>query len=295
MRTLATVMLLSAALVAPAAAQTNSEYLDFTIVKVKPEKRADFDAIAKKIVDANRKNHGDQWLAFETAYGENDTVYFVSNRVDMGAIDSGMDAFMKAMKESYGPGFESIFHELDNCVISSRSELRRRRWDLSSMPGGDEGYAKYIGEAKWIRTTAVRVRPGHMAEYEEMAAMLKEAAETADATTVRLVSEVVAGASAGTYYVSTLQPSLGGFEAKMATARDLLGDEAYARYLKVVAESVIGSEPMIGKLLPELSNPPEEIVNITRDFWAPKMDAMSASRDGETAENEDEDSPDPEQ
>jgi quinol monooxygenase YgiN len=289
MKTLATILVLSAALAAPAAAQaTNSAYLDITIVKVKPEKRADFDALAKKIVDANRKNHGDAWLAYEAAYGESDTVYFVSTRADMGAIDSGMDAFMKSMKESYGPGFESIFHELDNCVIGSRNELRRRRWDLSSMPGGDEAYVKYIGEARWIRTTAVRIRPGHMAEYEEVAEMLKEAAEKADPAAVRLVSQVVAGQTSGTYYLSTFQSSLGGFDGKMASARELLGDEAYARYVKVVAESVIDSETMIGKLLPALSNPPEEIVDITRDFWMPKPDSVPATRQKVLAENRDE-------
>jgi quinol monooxygenase YgiN len=281
MKTLAAALVLSAAMVAPAVAQaTNTDYLDIYIVKVKPEKRADFDAIAKKIAAANRNNDGDKWLAFEAAYGENDTVYFVSNRVDMASIDTANDAFMKALKESFGPGFESVFHEMESCLISSRSELRRRRWDLSSMPGGDDGYTRYIGEAKWIRTTAVRIRPGHIAEYEEVAATLKDAAEKADSTAVRLISQVVAGDAAGTYYMSTFQPSLGGFDATTPTAKELLGDEGYEKYRKVVAESVISSETMIGKLLPELSNPPEEIVEITRDFWAPKpaMEKETAAR-----------------
>jgi hypothetical protein len=52
-------------LVALAAAQTQpaqEDYLDVYSVQVKPEKRADFDAIAKKMVAANRDNSGDNWL-----------------------------------------------------------------------------------------------------------------------------------------------------------------------------------------------------------------------------------------
>lgn len=279
MKTLFAALALSAALAAPAAAQAmTNEYLDYYIVKVKPEKRAEFDAIAKKIVDANRKHNGDRWLAFETSYGENNTVHFVSNRADLGSIDTAMEAFMKAMKDSYGPGFESIFQEMNNCVVSSRSELRRRRWDLSSMPGGDEAYTKYLGEARWIRTTAVRIRPGHAAQYEEMATMLKDAAERMNPDNIRLVSQVVAGQAAGTYYAATLRPSLGAWDDKTPTAKELLGDEGYERYLKVVAESVISSETMIGRLLPELSNPPDEVVNITRDFWTPKPTTVTAAR-----------------
>ena len=270
---------LSAALAGSAAAQpANNEYLDLYVAKVKPEKRADFDAIARKLADANRKNDGDKWLTFEGAYGENDTVYFVSTRADMASIDTAMESFMKAMKAAYGTGSETIFHELENCLISSRSELRRRRWDLSSMPGGEDAYNKYLGEAKWIRTTAMRVRPGHIADYEEVAAMLKDAAEKADPTAVRLVSQVIAGDAAGTYYLSTMQPNLGGFDGATPTAKELLGDEGYEKYRRVVAESVIGSETMIGKFLPELSNPPEEVVNITRDFWAPKPAMEMAAR-----------------
>ncbi|MBI3665952.1 MAG: hypothetical protein HY236_06965 [Acidobacteria bacterium] len=42
-----------------------SGYLDIAVVKVRPEKRAEFDAINKKMADANRKNKGDNWIASE--------------------------------------------------------------------------------------------------------------------------------------------------------------------------------------------------------------------------------------
>ncbi len=47
---------LGAFLAISAEAQIAGSYLDYYTVKVKPEKMADFEAIARKIVEANRKN-----------------------------------------------------------------------------------------------------------------------------------------------------------------------------------------------------------------------------------------------
>ena len=53
-------------LAALAAGQAQEQYLDVYIVQVKPEKRAEFDAISRKIAAANRQNKGDAWIAMET-------------------------------------------------------------------------------------------------------------------------------------------------------------------------------------------------------------------------------------
>ena len=53
---------LSLALLAPALAPAQApmgDYLDVMVVKIRPEKRADFDRIAHKVADANRKSKGD--------------------------------------------------------------------------------------------------------------------------------------------------------------------------------------------------------------------------------------------
>ena len=46
-----------------------NDYLDVGIVTVKPEKRGEFEAIIKKMVDANRKHQGDNWLTTEMMFG----------------------------------------------------------------------------------------------------------------------------------------------------------------------------------------------------------------------------------
>ena len=67
-------------LVAPLSLQAQEGYLDVYIAHVRPEKAADFEALAKKMAAANRKYNGDHWVAEEMVYGENYTYAFVSSR-----------------------------------------------------------------------------------------------------------------------------------------------------------------------------------------------------------------------
>ena len=57
-------------LAVPVAVHAQGDYLDVYIVKVKPEKLADFQALTTKWIDANRRFNGDRWIAMETVYGE---------------------------------------------------------------------------------------------------------------------------------------------------------------------------------------------------------------------------------
>src|SRR5215471_4885188 len=62
--------LVAVLLVAPVAMQAQGDYLDVYIAHVKPEKVADFTALAKKMVDANRRNIGVFRLAQTVMYGD---------------------------------------------------------------------------------------------------------------------------------------------------------------------------------------------------------------------------------
>ena len=257
------------------AAQATNDYLDYYVVKVRPEKRADFDGVMKKIAEANRKNHGDQWLAFETEYGENNTVYFASPRKDFAAIDSAYDTFMKALKESFGSNAESMLQEINNCAVSTRGELHKRRWDLSfNPPKSPEDGTKQLGEARWLRVSALHIRPGHTMEFEDLLREIKASVEKGGPSHTTLVSQGVAGQNGLTYYISVVQPTLGGFDSATTSLRELLGDEAYKEHQDSLAETIMGTETMLARFMPELSNPPEEIVNVSSDFWTPKAAPM---------------------
>ncbi len=268
---------LAACLAIPAAVQAQGDYLDIYIVKVKPEKTAEFNALAKKMVDANRNNKGDQWLTEETMYGDGNTVIFVSIRKDYADADNASATFMGALNKAYGKeGSEKMLNDWNNCLVSSRSELRRRRWDLSrKAPADAAAYAKLIGESRVLRTTSVRVRPGHVADFEALLKDVKAAGEKAANTQPVFVSQVVEGGKGTVFYVTGLRTSLGGFD-KNPTAHDILGDEGYKKYLQTNAESVESIESAIYRWAPELSNPMEDIAKVAPDFWHPKQ-AMAAA------------------
>ncbi len=266
-------------LMAPAIVKAQGDYLDATIVKVKPDKVAEFTAVVKKISDANRKFNGDRWIGMETMYGEGDTYVFVSVRKDYADIDKGNDAFTAALEKAYGKeGAAKLLRDEATCFESSRNELRLRRWDLSTKaPTDAAAEAKLIGESKVLRTIAVHVRPGRGAEFEALLKEIKDAGEkNPDARTV-LVSQVIEGTKGTTFYVTSLRGSLAGFD-KNPTLHDILGEEGFKKFLKANAESVSGAESAILHFLPELSSPPEAIAQVATDFWQPKQTMMATHK-----------------
>lgn len=253
-----------------AVAQAQDDYLDVFTVQVRPEKRADFDAITKKIVAANRQN-GDRWLAMETTYGPGNRVTFISMRKTYGEIEAATATFYGALEKTYGKAAaEKLLGDFNQCVASSRSEIRRRRWDLSAnAPTDPAAFAKLLADTRWLRATAVHVKPGQNNAFEAILKDLKAAREKSNPPQLMLVSQAVAGQEGTVYYVSNLQASLAGFDG-MAPVSQLLGADGYEKFLKASADTVLDSEAVINRFMPELSNPAPEVVAAAPDFWTPK-------------------------
>jgi len=263
--------LVAVCLVIPAMAQSVGDYLDVYIVTVKPDKQADFDVLARKIADANRKYSGDRWIAMESVYGENNVFVFVSTRATYADIDASMGSFMGAMTKAYGKdAAHKMLTDWNNYIVGGRSEFRKRRWDLSrKAPMDPADYAKMIGESRVLRTTAVHVKPGKIAEFEAEMKEVKDAAEKAENTHTVLVSQVLEGGKGTTFYFSSLRPGMGGFDNNPA-GRDILGEEGYKKFLQTSSETVEGTESMLLRYSAELSSPPEPVVAAAPDFWNPK-------------------------
>src|SRR6266851_5495436 len=189
----AVAVVLLAVLAVGQAQQAQESYLDVFTVQVKPEKRADFDAVSRKIAVANRENKGDTWLAMETTYGPGNRVTFISTRNSYGEVETAMGTFMEALQKTYGrAATDKMFQELNQCTLSSRSEIRRRRWDLSSnAPSDPAAFAKLLADSRWLRTNAVHVRPGHNNGFEAILKDLKAARDKASPPQTMLVSQAV--------------------------------------------------------------------------------------------------------
>ena len=265
-------------LAAPVTVHAQGDYLDVYIVKVKPEKIADFQVLARKWVDANRRFNGDHWLATETMYGEGGVFVFASPRQDYADIDKLSETGMQAANKAFGKeATAKMLRDWDSCLEWSRMELRHRRPDLSrKAPTDMDSYAKLIGESRVLRTTAVHIRPGHVPDFEALLKEAKEAGEKASNTQPVLVSQVVEGSKGATFYVTTLRSSLGGFD-KNPTLREILGEERFKKYVQVNAETVEGTESALYRFSAELSNPAEEIVKVAADFWHPKAVMAAAA------------------
>ena len=142
--------MLSLFLAASSFAQPSAGYLDISIFHVKPEKRSEFDALAKKIAEIQRKQKGDYWTAAETLYGEQNTIYISSQRASYAETDKAMSAFEAAMAKALGAGAGKFFQDLNNCLISTRAEMRLRRLDLSrNAPADAAARAKLLGSARY--------------------------------------------------------------------------------------------------------------------------------------------------
>lgn len=266
-------------LAAPVAVHAQGDYLDVFVVKVKPEKTADFTALTKKWADANRRFNGDRWIALEAVYGEGNVYQFTSIRKDYADIDKTNDAVMAAVNKAFGKETaQKMGQEFNNCLVWSRAELRRRRWDLSrKAPQDAEAYAKLIGESRLLRTTAVHIRPGHVPEFEALMKEAKEAGEKNPDTQTVFVSQTVEGTKGATFYVSTLRSSMGGFDHN-PTTREILGEEGFKKFQQISAESVEVADSSLYRFNAELSNPPEEVAKVAMDFWRPKTQLVAAAK-----------------
>src|SRR6266446_8962476 len=220
------------------AAQEPAEYLDEFIVKVKPEKRAEFDAINKKMVALNRRNKGDAWLASENTYGENNVVTFVSRRSGFGDAQKAFDLFMGALAKPGGmPAAEKILQDFNNTVVSTRSEMRRRRPDLgTNVPPSAADNAAVIGKARFLYTVTVRVRPGRALEYEDQIKMVRDARARTGQQQTWFVSQSAVGLQGTSYYITRPLGALGDMDGSPALPQTL-GANGYKQYQKGLADN----------------------------------------------------------
>ena len=248
-----------------------NDYLDVGIVTVKPEKRGEFEAIIKKMVDANRKHQGDHWLTTEMMFGPGNTFTYVSPRQNYAGVEQGYGSFMGAMQKSLGAaGSAKLMQDFSNCLSSTRGEFRRRRWDLSAnAPTSESDMNQLVGQARWLRTAIIRVRPGRGRDYEEQLRTIKQARERAATKAPTLVSQSVAGQSPSIYYITNVVGSLGALDT-IPSLPELLGEEGYRNYQKTVSEVVLAVEINVSRIVPELSHLSEATVSVAPDFWRPK-------------------------
>jgi len=269
-------LLLGIGLVAGAQAQgmAMEGYIDELVVHVKGS-CANYESLAKRIVDANRANGGDNWLALTSTYGEGNVYRFASTRATYGEIETATAKFMAALSKGLGgeAGAMKLLGELGACSESTQGILRMRRWDLSlGKPADIAAYAKVIGGTRWIRLITVHVRPGMAGRYEAAVKSANAAIMRANPDASNWFSQSVAGDNGTTYYISQLRPSLAAFDGGQSM-RTMMGDSAFEAYMKEISEVVTRTDVAIYQVSGSLSNEPDEVVAVAPSFWRPKPPA----------------------
>lgn len=273
------VVCLAAATAGLAKAQSLPVYLDLSRSQVRGEKSKDFEDAVHKLIEVNRKYKGDRWVALTTEYGESGTYLFSSSRDSMAAVESGGEAFMKALKEGMGPLGDKLMRDL-GAWSTFRAELRRRRWDLSVHPPADAaGLATLVGQSRWIRTLRLDVKPGMAADYVNAWKGLQHELEKVLPPVTVLVSESVTGPPA--MFVGLYYKSMADMDTEVAAVQKALTSTAYMNLSKVTAMAIDKSNWEIHRVRPDLSNPPDEVFNADPAFWKPKAPEPAAKPKGE--------------
>jgi hypothetical protein len=139
-----------------------------------------------------------------------------------------------------------------------------------------------VANTRWVRTSSVEVLRGKVAEWETAAPEFLDAMSRGTPKIMTLVTQTIVGGAGGNvqFHFATYCKSMADMDA-MRTMRERMGDELFRRFQQLNGETVARVNTAILRPIPDLSNPPELIVNVSRDFWSPRP-PMTAARKAKT-------------
>lgn len=157
-------------------------------------------------------------------------------------------------------------------LSGARSMMARYRADLSYRPGVSIPLTRYFS------ISIVRVRPGHVAEFEEARKIIKAAHEKAALKFNYSVYQVSSGWAAGTFLIITPYRTLAELDAAGPlhgkAYDDALGDDGRKKLNELAGSANIGTDLMLFVVDPRMSYPSKETIAADPAFWNPKPAAM---------------------
>ena len=138
---------------------------------------------------------------------------------------------------------------------------------------------------RFITVNTIRIRPGHVPDFQELRKMLIEAYTKAGQKRRFVVYSVNSGMPAGTYLIFSGMESLKALDPTPGAMSmpDAFGADNLSKYNKLYADTVISSENTLFAVNPRMSNPPKEYIQADPSFWAPKPAPAKAAGKGSTA------------
>jgi hypothetical protein len=159
-------------------------------------------------------------------------------------------------------------------LTDSRSIIARFRDDLSHRPGVS------IPMTRFFSITIVRIRPGHVPDFEAARKIIKDAHDKAAPTFNYSVYQVTSGMPAGTFLIISYYKTLADVDAAAVIHgkeyTDAIGDDGQRKLNELASSGTISSDPYIFAVDPKMSYPDKATIAADPAFWAPKSSAAPA-------------------
>lgn len=182
-------------------------------------------------------------------------------------------AYEKAQKdldkiaETYKADFDRIRHSGEDYHSAQRDMLCRLREDLSyNIPAPD------IAKRRYMRVETIRVKPGHVQDFEEQRKIINAAHVKARVDEHMAVYQVVGGAQAGTFIVVIPWSSLddSNLLPHGKAYQDALGEDGAKKVAHIGGEAILFDDVSIYEFAPQLSYAPNEWVAADAGYWSLK-------------------------
>jgi len=167
-------------------------------------------------------------------------------------------------------------NEADGALLDSNEQaVFLYNPDLSLRPLSN------LAGTRYLDIWAVRIKPGHDKDWDELAKMIRNTTEKAVPEEHWAVYAGMYGMPNGTYLYLTARKSAaeldrGPMEDKAFEAA--LGEDGMKKMNELFAACVETSESQILSFSPAMSYPPESLIKADGDFWKPKQVTMSAEK-----------------
>ena len=173
--------------------------------------------------------------------------------------------------ETFKADFDRTRHAGEDYHSAQRDMLCRLRADLSyNLPAGDRA------KMRFMRVETIRVKPGHIQEFEEARRIVNAAHVKAKVDEHMAVYQVVGGAQAGTYIVLIPWTSMddSNLLPHGKAYQDALGEDGAKKVAQIANEAILFDDISIYALVPQLSYLLPATVASDPDYW--KLKPMSA-------------------
>ncbi|HWO00652.1 MAG TPA: hypothetical protein VNS63_15445 [Blastocatellia bacterium] len=190
-------------------------------------------------------------------------------------------AYEKAQKdldkigETFKADFDRTRHAGEDYHSAQRDMLCRLRADLSyNLPAGDRA------KMRFMRVETIRVKPGHISEFEEQRKIVAAAHVKAKVDEHMAVYQVVGGAQAGTFIVLVPWTSMddSNLLPHGKAYQDALGEDGNKKIAGIANDAILSDDVSIYAMDPQLSYLLPATVASDPEFWRLKPQAQVVAK-----------------